>query len=196
MRLIIVRHGETDFNKNGIMHGQVNTQLNKKGFEQVAKLAERLKSEKIDIIFTSDLDRAQQTAMGIAQYHKAPIIATEQLRERSHGIFDGKPALNYLNFIKKYGLNRVTFKPDGGESYPMVKVRAQKFLGSIMGKYENKTVLISSHGAFNRQLLGILLEIPIEQAVDLAQGNACLNIVDVDEKGKHEAKVIGCVKHL
>lgn len=70
MRLILVRHGETFENYHKITQGQLNTKLTQKGFEQIKKAAQRLKNEKIDIAFSSDLDRAVNTCDEILRFHK------------------------------------------------------------------------------------------------------------------------------
>ncbi|MEJ2267962.1 MAG: histidine phosphatase family protein [Nanoarchaeota archaeon] len=83
MKLIIVRHGETEENLKKIWQGHLQGKLTKKGIEQAKKLANRLKDEKLDVIFSSDLDRASDTAKEIAKFHsEVPIYLVEDLRER------------------------------------------------------------------------------------------------------------------
>ncbi len=69
MKLIITRHGETEENRTGIVQGHLPGQLSESGIEQAQKLALRLKGEKIDVIYSSDLDRASDTAKEIAKDH-------------------------------------------------------------------------------------------------------------------------------
>ena len=91
MRLILTRHGETEENKIGIMQGHLPGKLSAEGIEQAQKLALRLKDEKIDFIYSSDLARASDTAKEIASFHPhAPIKFVEDLRERNLGEFQGK----------------------------------------------------------------------------------------------------------
>jgi len=84
MKLIITRHGETEENKNRIIQGHIDGTLSQLGLEQAKKLAERLKDEKIDLIFSSDLGRALNTAKEVAKFHKdipldSPLGLTPQL---------------------------------------------------------------------------------------------------------------------
>ena len=70
MRIILVRHGETEDNKKRIIQGHLPGKLSDKGIEQARKVANRLKNEKVDYIFSSDLDRAKSTAEEIAKFHQ------------------------------------------------------------------------------------------------------------------------------
>lgn len=74
MKLIIVRHGETEENASEIIQGHSLGKLSKKGIEQSKKLALRLKGEKIDMIFSSDLERAKDTIKEVARFHKVQYI--------------------------------------------------------------------------------------------------------------------------
>jgi broad specificity phosphatase PhoE len=80
MRLILTRHGETEENKLGIVQGHMQGTLSKEGIHQAEKLAERLRKEKIDAIFSSDLKRAVDTSKIILSYH--PIQAAGQAGAR------------------------------------------------------------------------------------------------------------------
>lgn len=90
MKLIITRHGETEENRAGILQGHLPGTLTDKGITQAKKLAQRLKDEKIDHIYSSDLARAADTAELIAEYHpNTPLDMIEELRERDAGELEG-----------------------------------------------------------------------------------------------------------
>ena len=96
MILIITRHGETIENKQGIMQGHLPGTLSEHGIEQAKKLAERLKEEKIDFIYSSDLARAADTAKEIAKFHpNISINFTKELRERNLGELQGRKASEF-----------------------------------------------------------------------------------------------------
>lgn len=90
MRILITRHGETEENKLGIVQGHLPGILSKEGKEQARKLAERLRGEKIDLIVSSDLARAADTAKEVAKFHHCEVLFDERLRERFLGKFQGK----------------------------------------------------------------------------------------------------------
>ena len=91
MKIIIIRHGETEENKKGIVQGQIPGHLSELGKEQAKKVAKRLSKEKINVIYSSDLDRAKNTAQEIAKFHKKTLFELKQeLRERNWGNLQGK----------------------------------------------------------------------------------------------------------
>ncbi len=194
MRLILVRHAESQENMKGILQGHLGGTLSEKGREQSMKLALKLKEEKLDAIFSSDLQRAKETAVVIARYHDIPVRYIPELRERDVGVFEGSDRGEFENARIKSKSLKNDFKPEGGESYGNLKDRAKRFLDILVKDYKGKTVLVISHKAFNRMLLGILLNAPIEEAAVMEQDNACINIIDTDHPGK--ACIINSVGHL
>ncbi|MBS3128486.1 histidine phosphatase family protein [Candidatus Woesearchaeota archaeon] len=137
MKILFVRHGETNANKQGISQGQgVNESLNKQGKIQAKKLALRLKKEKFDIAYTSDLKRAKETADEIMTFHKkVKLIVTKALREKHHGLMEGKPHLENKRILE--GKDFLTFKA-GGESIQETQERALRFFHEIWKKNKNK----------------------------------------------------------
>ena len=89
MEILLVRHGETDWNRVRRMQGHIDIPLNKEGERQAKALGAALASEKPDVIYTSDLQRARATAQAVADIHRMPLIIDAQLRERCYGIFEG-----------------------------------------------------------------------------------------------------------
>jgi len=95
MKLILTRHGETIENQKKIMQGHLGGHLSENGKWQVRKLALRLKNEKIDAMYSSDLKRAADTAKEIAKYHKnIQINFVQELREVNLGSLTGKCSEN------------------------------------------------------------------------------------------------------
>ena len=86
---LIIRHGQTDWNVSKRLQGHSDIPLNEKGREQAAALAETLRDEKLDAIFSSDLKRALETARAIARLHHLPVQPDPAFRERSYGAFEG-----------------------------------------------------------------------------------------------------------
>ena len=110
MKLIITRHGETEENKAGIIMGHLHGTLSENGKEQAKKVALRLKEEKIDAIYSSDLARSSDTAKEIAKYHpKTPLIFAKDLREKYLG--------KYLIEIAKKGDGNMVYYVVGDSRY-------------------------------------------------------------------------------
>jgi len=172
MRLIIVRHGQTSSNANSIVTGQMHGKLTKKGRKQIKDLALQLKNKKIEVIFSSDLQRAKDTAKEIVRFHKTPIYYMREIRERNLGILEGRPREELFKVQKDSGRSTAKFRPEDGESFVDVKKRARIFLNKISKKYESKTVLIVSHSGFIKMLRSAVLKIPIEKAIEKKIENA------------------------
>ena len=91
MRLILVRHGETEENIKKLIQGQLQGILTDNGKKQAGELAERLKHEKIDAIYTSDSARAYDTAKEVHKHHtNIPLLLDKRLRERYWGALEGR----------------------------------------------------------------------------------------------------------
>ncbi|MBI4162713.1 MAG: histidine phosphatase family protein [Candidatus Aenigmarchaeota archaeon] len=89
MKLIIVRHGESLANTQMLFEGSSHGELTELGIQQAKKVGLRLKNEKIDIAYVSDLKRAQDTSAEILKFHvDTPVIPTEELRERHYGTLE------------------------------------------------------------------------------------------------------------
>lgn len=198
MRLIIIRHGQTDYNALGIMQGHRGKPLNSTGREQARKLALRFKSEAIDVLYSSDLERAQETAREILSAHpNTASFYARELRERSYGIYDGKHQDFYLSAWKKTALPYFEFKPKGGESIVESRERALKFYHQLQKKHQDDTVLIVSHGSFIRALLAAILNESFASAKysNFRQHNSAVTILAIDKEDV-VVETFNCVKHL
>jgi broad specificity phosphatase PhoE len=182
MRLIIVRHGETEENVKQILQGHIAGKLTKKGMDSAKKLASLLRKEKIDLILSSDLERAIYTTKVVAKFHKVPVHYHKNLRERSYGIFDGTGGHSLEEAEKASGLSRDEFRPPKGESRIDMRNRVKKLMDRFYEKYKDKTILVSTHGGVIRCLASIYLRVPLDQTLKMKTTNSGILIIDV--KGK------------
>jgi broad specificity phosphatase PhoE len=195
MKLILARHGETEDNINKINQGHKPGKLTHKGIDQAKKLALRLKDEKIDKIYVSDLKRAVDTAAEVIKYHpNAEVIYTEELREQDLGIHEGKPYGTIGAAAEDAGIERQEFKPEGGESLLELRKRASDFIHKLIKENHDKTVLLITHGGPIRQYLIHLQKDP-EEKTDYKHGNCAVTILETDGH-KHEIHALKCEKHL
>lgn len=159
--LYIVRHGETDWNKEGKLQGQVDIDLNKTGQRQARLLAKKFRVLHFDAIFSSDLLRAKQTAEILALEHKLAVDTTKVLRERNFGRLEGKVAKEAWQELKKEldTFNRLpheqkkSFRFADEETDEELLERFITFLREVAVGYQGKTVLIVCHGGLMRPLL-------------------------------------------
>ncbi len=159
--LYIVRHGQTELNRQGIVQGRgMDTDLNEEGRRQAALFFEAYKAIPFDKIYISVLKRTQQSIqqfidLGIP-YQKLP-----GLDELAWGIHEGQPSTThnkaaFLQIMRDWLDGRLDSKFEGGESPNEVEIREREALGIIMGHPEEKNVLICMHGRAMRLLLCIL----------------------------------------
>lgn len=195
MKLILVRHGETDFNAKNLMIGVTDAPLNKKGRKQAEKLVQRLKDEKIDVFFSSPLLRARETAETINKNHSKKIIFESVLKERNFGVLEGVSTKTFRDTIKKQGGDFFNFVPENGESDKDVVERIKPFINWLINKYEDKSVLVVAHGVVIMAVLFYLTHRKPEQWQELRQSNASLNIIEIDKKS-HKVIMINNIDHL
>ncbi len=154
-KIYIVRHGETQYNVDRRLQGWTDIPLNKNGKQQARKIADRLKTVPITVIYTSDHKRAKSTASAIAKVKNLKLHQTQKLREDRMGIFEGwqwekepdpiRQALwDARNTARTTG--DIHWKPEGGESLFEHSQRVKKILDSILAKHEDEIVVIVSHG--------------------------------------------------
>lgn len=159
--IYIVRHGQTDWNAQGITQGETDVPLNIAGIKQAEALSKDLKDVKFDAVFSSDLIRAKRTAEIIALERKLAVNTTHLLRERRYGKLDGKPYDMMREFHKTWEtltkLERVHYKPyEGYETDEEAVGRFITFLREVSVLYLGKIVLVVSHGGIMRVLLNHL----------------------------------------
>lgn len=195
MRLIILRHAESEGNKTKIVQGQIETGLTEKGKNQAKALAEALKNEKIDIIFCSTMKRARQTFEEIIKYHSgANIFFDKRLVEMHFGKFQGGPREPLHKALEEFTGKYEDFKADGGESFNDIILRSKSFLDELE-TYKNKTVLVVSHGRIVRAMISLLLKKPLKDVMNSWIENATITEFEI-KNGKAELKKIGENKHL
>ncbi|MFC1627311.1 histidine phosphatase family protein [Patescibacteria group bacterium] len=160
--IYLVRHGETDWNKKGILQGHKNPKLNPTGIQQAQKVAKRLKNIKFDAAYSSDLSRAKQTAEIIVLEHELAVVTRKAIREQSMGKYEGvkrsifrKELKDLLEKIQAMSdEERFKFKrPHGIESHEKVVERFIRFLREIAVAHPNKTILVVSHGGLMKFFL-------------------------------------------
>jgi len=167
MKIYLVRHGETDWNKKLRIQGQADIPLNRTGRMQAEVAATYLSSIQFDAVFSSPLSRARETAEIIIKDEKIPIYIDERLKEISYGICEGLP-LRLIHFCPFLRLHAYFKKPEcyippkGGETIQELKNRCRSFLEEkimpLEETYDN--VLISCHGALIRAMICIATSLP------------------------------------
>lgn len=149
MQLTLVRHGETEWNRLRKCQGTSDIPLNETGRGQAKKLAESLRNEKIDAVFSSGLKRASETAEEIAGHHRLEVGIDERFREMDQGDFEGVEFSvireRHSDKLKMWTENPESFRIPGGESLPEVQRRAMRGIAGIQKSWGSSSVVIVSH---------------------------------------------------
>jgi alpha-ribazole phosphatase len=180
LRLILVRHGQTDANLNHLLQGQSDGLLNATGLQQAEELAKRLKDFAIDQIISSTLRRAQDTAAAVAQYHHLKVKTTRLIKEWNVGVLDGLPAEIFRKMLGESNMPLSLFRPEGGETILEVRQRALDFLSGLIANYQSQTVLVCTHGDFMRALLSLIQQVDIEKTSGIYFDNASYSILELE----------------
>lgn len=197
MKIILVRHGETEENKKKISQGWMNTRLSKIGLYQARKVAVFLKNEKIDVCYSSDLSRASETAEEILRFHdNTQLILDKRLREQDKGIHEGQPFRDSQKEIDKLGIEWHEYKPENGESYDELLVRVCNIFKEIGEEHIGKTCLIVTHGGCLSCLLCYLHNEPLSNIRKYSHGNAGVTYLELSKNGKWRVTKLNCTEHL
>jgi len=148
--LILIRHGETDWNIEGRYQGQSDIPLNQNGMQQARDMAHRLRHYQFDAIISSDLSRALQTAEILSKTSNAPLRIDSRLREINQGEWEGMLFADirslYAKAFKERLRNPLEVAPPGGETVGQVRQRVLDALQEIVEQFPDGIVAIVSHG--------------------------------------------------
>ncbi len=198
-QVIIVRHGQTQWNIKGVRQGHLDSPLTEKGLAQAEALGERLAREKFSVLYSSDLGRAVQTARMISHATGHTIVTDARLRERHLGIFQGLNAEEIKErYPEEYRLHR-TLGPDyvipGGESVHQQVARNVACLEECVEKHAGQTIAVVTHGGVLSGLFRHIFSIPFQAPRRFEFVNASLNLFTYEE-GHWMLRTWGDVSHL
>ncbi len=186
-RFILIRHGETDWNKEERFRGRSNVGLNATGLEQARKIAAHFRNTKIAAIYSSPLPRARETAVPLAQEHNLQIEDNADLLDIDFGSWEGlsveeakarDPEL-YDLWLKAPG--RVRFP--GGESVRQVRNRVENLLRQLSEDHLGETVALVSHRITCHVMLCYVLGLPNDALWRIRQDVACVD--EFKERDSH-----------
>jgi probable phosphoglycerate mutase len=185
-RFCLVRHGETDWNIERRLQGQIDTTLNNTGRAQAERLSRALAhaGQRFAALYASDLARAQQTAAAIAQHNGLAAIATPKLRERNFGFFQGmtyaEAEIRMPDAYRQFKSRDPAYVPGSGESLAVFSRRVHDFLAAAALRHPGETVLIVSHGGVLDIAYRLAGKVPLSRPRDFPIPNAALNWIRHD----------------
>ena len=176
MKIYVVRHGQTKWNLEGRIQGKTDIELNEKGREQAKTIRDLIAKYDIDLIISSPLKRAKETAEIINSKLKCPIIFDKALEERGYGEFEGEvrklieDEIVNSQMLHNYNLN-LDYK--GIEPIKDLCNRVWGLLDSIKEKYKNKNILLISHGGVIRAINGYFEGVDEDGVIENPQLSNC-----------------------
>lgn len=199
VRIILIRHGETNWNLQGRYQGQEDTRLSEKGFAQAGLLAQGLKNVHLDLCISSPLKRSFLTCKACADLHHLPVHSDKRLTEINHGAWEGELACeiqaHYPEEFKKWHTEPHKVQMPGGENLEDVRRRARAAFDEYAEKYEGQTILVAAHDAVNKASICDLLGLDMSHFWHIKQDNACINVLEYNE-GVWRAVLLNSTTHL
>jgi broad specificity phosphatase PhoE len=195
LKLILVRHGETYWNKEGLVQGgDSDIELNDTGLEQARKLAAFLENEPITVILSSPLQRAIATAEVVASHHKLPVEIDQGLRELKVGDLEGIPISNlrttFSRFLMQWWQDGEAMKLPNGESLIELQQRAWKVIEGLLERHktspehnEDATVVVVSHYFVTLAIILKALNLPLDYFIKFKLDLAGVSILELRDHG-------------
>jgi broad specificity phosphatase PhoE len=194
-RILLARHGETEWNAERRVQGWQESPLNARGMAQAQALSERLSRTPLAAVYASDLSRAAETARLIAAPHDLPVVLDAALRERGYGVWEGLTEAelerDYAESWHRFQYLRRWDEPvPQGETWEEIQWRFLPVLHRIVTDHpgQDETVLIVGHGGSLRLAILDALAAPLLMALRLRLDNASLSRLDYS--GPNEGRVI------
>jgi broad specificity phosphatase PhoE len=199
-RVLLVRHGATELSAEDRFAGATDVLLSKEGERQAGRLAARLAPVRIDAVYASPLRRTLRTAEILAAPHDVEVQPVPGLREIDHGRWEGRTRSEVeACFGEEYATweeDPFTFAPAGGESGLSVLARALPAVREIVTRHAGQVVLLVSHKATLRLVLGSLLGFDLRGYRDrLDQQPCCLNVVDFKDPARARLMLFNDTSH-
>lgn len=181
-RVVLVRHGQTDWNRDQIFRGRVDVPLNETGRAEARKIGEALRGIPLDAVYSSPLSRAVETARAILVHHSLELRTDPGLMDIDYGRWQGV-ALNevkrmYPDLYRAWSETPESVQMPGGESLEDVRRRTMEALKRICRTHPGGTVLIVAHRVVNKVLLCAVMGLDNRHFWAIKQDNCALNVFD------------------
>ncbi|MFN5348972.1 MAG: histidine phosphatase family protein [Polaromonas sp.] len=178
-RIIAIRHGETSWNVDTRIQGQLDIPLSANGRWQAERLANALRGEPIQAIYASDLTRAWETAQYLGQTHDRQVIKEPGLRERGFGDFEGKTFAEIEVLLPEQSMRwrrrDPEFSPCGGESLMALSARVVQAAERLAARHPGEQIALVGHGGVMDVLYRAATRLDIQAPRTWALGNAAIN---------------------
>jgi len=183
-RILLIRHGQTEWNRQRIFRGRADIPLSEAGLQQAEALANRLAGEPVSAIYSSPLKRAYVTAEHLAARCRAALRPVERFTDISYGEWEGQHYQQveraYPELYAGWQTEPHLVRPPGGETLAEVRQRAAAALDQVIAQHPVCTVAVVSHRAVNKVLLSMALGLGDDGFWRIRQDTCCLNMLEWD----------------
>lgn len=197
--VVLIRHGETEWNLSGRYQGHADSPLTSRGLAQARAVAMALDGQDFEAFYSSDLGRAKHTATIIADRMGKRFLIDSRLREQHYGLLQGHNGKRAREvdpgFFESLHSGNADYIPAGGESRSQRHIRAIEALDDIASRHPGGKILVVSHGGIVDSLFRETLGIPHESPRQYSLYNAALNTFTWCEN-RWTMKLWGEVSHL
>jgi probable phosphoglycerate mutase len=185
--IILIRHGETEWNLTGRWQGHADSPLSAMGVSQAQALSERMGKEDVEAVYASDLERAQHTARLAGSLANWTFTLMPELRERDLGVLEGlttdemlvkQPAV-YQSFLH----NGPDYQPPGGESFTQFSKRCSAAIEHLASKHPTGKIAVVTHGGVLGAIFRYVLNIPLDAERNFVLLNCSINRIQKTEGG-------------
>lgn len=178
-RVLLIRHGETDWNRQTRLQGHTDVPLNAQGRVQAERLRLAFDGETLDAVYTSDLQRALHTARAVAEATGAPLVAETGLRERGFGCFEGlrfdEIAARWPEQARRWRTRDPAFGPEGGETLQAFYDRSLAAAERLAAAHPGGSIALVAHGGVLDTLYRAATRLALEAPRSWRSGNAAIN---------------------
>ena len=186
-KVILIRHGETKWNLSGRWQGHADSALSERGIAQAQALGDRMKYEKFDFIYSSDLERAQHTSRLAGKASAWEPMLMKSLRERDLGILEG---LTTTEMLEQFPMEYQSFRNEGpkyqvpgGESYLQFYDRCRTVLEELAIRHAGSKIAMVTHGGFLGAIFRYVLNLPLQAKRNFLLLNCSVNRIEKSESG-------------
>lgn len=178
-RILLIRHAETDWNREARLQGHTDIPLNPHGLEQASRLGAALAGERLDAVYSSDLRRALQTAQAVADATGAPLVPEPGLRERGFGVFEGLSQAELESRwpaeLRRWRAREPGFAAPGGETLADFYARCVGAAEQRARSHAGGSIALVAHGGVLDCLYRAATRLALEAPRSWRLGNAALN---------------------
>lgn len=192
--LYLLRHGEPHEKYRSMWYGQMDVELSERGLRQSAEVTERLGGVPMDVVYSSDLERAGTMADHLAEANDLPVRRLEVFRERDLGVFQGMTLdqmeeTNAEEF-RKFRAGRALHRVEGAENFEDVSARVVPAVEKLIYSFPGKRIALVCHAGPIRVTLAHVLGMPLENIFQFTLGYASVNVIEFDGEGGATVKLV------